>query len=103
MGSIIASSSSQSRVGSIKVRSEQFIYRGQPCSFCQGSRYLTCMNNTCQCPAHTFFDGTLCQSQKLLGADCNNNTECRLDQNYTCLPRQQCGRKYQYFFPFKSL
>jgi hypothetical protein len=94
MGSIVVSASSQSRVGSIKLRSEQFVNLGQPCSSCLGSRYLTCANNTCQCPAHTYFDGSICQSQKLLGDDCGNNTECRNDLNYTCLPRMQCGCKY---------
>jgi hypothetical protein len=94
MGSIVASSSSQSYVGSIQLNADQFVYHGQPCSSCPGSRYLTCVNSTCQCQPHTYFDGSICQSQTLLGSGCSNNTECRSDLNYTCLPRQQCGRKY---------
>jgi hypothetical protein len=94
MGSIVASSSSQSYVGSIQINADQFVYHGQPCSSCLRSRYLTCLNNTCQCQSHTYFDGSICQSQKLLGDGCSNSTECRSDLNYTCLPRQQCGRKY---------
>jgi hypothetical protein len=94
MGSIVVSSSSQSRVGSINLLPAQFVNHGQGCSFCQGSRYLTCMNGSCQCPIHTYFDGSICESQKLLGGICGNNTECRSDLNYTCLSRQQCGRKY---------
>jgi hypothetical protein len=94
MGSIITSSSSLSRVGTIDLYPEQFTDHGQPCSFCQESRYLTCINSTCQCLTHTFFDGSICQSQKLLGANCTNNIECRLDLNYTCLSNQQCGGKY---------
>jgi len=94
MGSIVASSSSQSRVGSIQIHPNQFATHGQPCSFCLGSRYLTCMNGTCQCEPHTYFDGSICESQKLLGDDCSNSTECRTDLNYTCLSRMQCGRKY---------
>lgn len=104
MGSIVASSSSQSRVGSIKLHPDQFVNRGLACSFCQGSRYLTCTNNTCQCQPHTYFDGSICQSQKLLGGDCGNTTECRSDLNYTCLSRQQCGRKYYCsFFAFEEM
>ncbi|CAF1465873.1 unnamed protein product [Adineta ricciae] len=91
MGSIENSSSSQMRVGSRKFSPQQFINRGQSCSFCQGSRYLQCLNNTCQCQQNTYFDGTMCQSQKLLGAPCYNASECRQDLNYTCLARQQCG------------
>ena len=66
MGSIVVSASSHSRVGSRKLRPEQFVNVGQVCSSCQESRYLTCVNNTCQCPTHTYFDGSICQSQKLL-------------------------------------
>ncbi|CAF3674483.1 unnamed protein product, partial [Adineta steineri] len=91
MGSIVPSSSSQSRVGSRKYNAEQFINHGQSCSLCEGSRYMRCINNTCHCEIHTYFDGTICQSQKLLGDVCMNSTECRSDLNYTCLPRQQCG------------
>jgi hypothetical protein len=94
MGSIIVSSSSQSRVGSIKILPAQFVNYGQGCSSCQGSRYLTCMNGSCQCPIHTYFDGSICESQKLLGDNCGNNTECRSDLNYTCVSQMQCGRKY---------
>jgi hypothetical protein len=96
MGSIVASSSCQSYVGYVELNPEQFTYQGQPCSFCEGSRYLTCINSTCQCQPHTFFDGSICRSQKLLGTGCINGTECRMDLNFTCLPRQQCGRKYCY-------
>jgi len=94
MGVVVASTSSLSRVGSIELRPELFANEGQPCSFCQGSRYLRCINDTCQCQPNTFFDGSMCQSQKLLGSECINSTECRNDLNYTCLPRQQCGREY---------
>jgi hypothetical protein len=93
LGSLITSTSTGSRVGSIQLLPEYFASQGQPCSFCQGSRYLTCINVTCQCPPHTYFDGSMCQSQKLFGTVCNISTECRMDLNYTCLSRQQCGRK----------
>ncbi|CAF1256930.1 unnamed protein product [Adineta ricciae] len=90
-GSIIASTSMQSRVGSIQVSPAQFAARGAPCSSCQGNRYLVCINATCQCPPHTYFDDSICKSQKLLGAKCNMSYACRTDLNYTCLPRKQCG------------
>ncbi|CAF1221759.1 unnamed protein product [Adineta steineri] len=91
MGSIVPSSSPQSRVGSRKYNVEQFLNHGQSCSLCEGSRYMRCINNTCQCEMNTYFDGLICQSQKLLGDVCMNSTECRHDLNYTCLPREQCG------------
>ena len=92
-GSFVPSSSSQSVVGSIALSPAQFTSFGQSCSFCQDSRYLQCINATCQCQSNTYFDGVICRSQKLLGDACLNTTDCRIDLNYTCLPRQQCGRK----------
>lgn len=97
-GSIISSFSSQSVVGSIAFNPAQFISYRQSCSFCQGSRYLQCINKTCQCQSNTYFDGSICRSQKLLGGTCINTTDCRIDRNYSCLPRQQCGRKYFILF-----
>ncbi|CAF0901428.1 unnamed protein product [Adineta steineri] len=90
-GSIISSSLSQSVVGSIELDSTQFDSYGKSCLFCQGSRYLKCINSSCQCQSNTYFDGSICRSQKLLGSQCINETDCRTDLNYTCLPRLQCG------------
>ena len=84
----------ESVVGYIRISLDSFNTIGQSCSACQNSRYLTCINDICTCPIRTYFDGWKCQSQKLLGDFCVNQTECRVDLNYTCLPRQQCGREY---------
>lgn len=84
----------QSVVGSIELNAELFGAHGQPCSSCQQNRFLSCINGSCQCPSRTYFDGSICQSQKVLGNRCVNATECRQDLNYTCLPRQQCGREF---------
>jgi hypothetical protein len=94
MGCLVSSISPQSRVGSLKYSAAYFAHRGQPCSFCEHSRYLTCVSGTCQCYPHSFFDGSLCQSQKLMGAACNTTAECRTDLNYTCPPSMTCARKY---------
>jgi hypothetical protein len=94
MGSIIASSSSLSIVGSIQLTSDQFSSQGLPCSFCAIDRYLICINSSCQCPPRTYFDGSICRSQNIVGGQCTNDTDCRTDLNLTCLPRKQCGRKF---------
>jgi sugar lactone lactonase YvrE len=93
-GTIIASSSPLSIVELIQLMPEQFSSKGRPCSFCEYSRYLTCINSTCQCPSRTYFDGSICRSQSLIGGQCINETDCRIDLNLTCLPRKQCGRKF---------
>jgi hypothetical protein len=94
MGSIIASSSTLSRVGLMELISQQFSNKGRSCSYCEYSRYLTCINSTCQCPSRTYFDRSICHSQNLIGGQCINETDCRIDLNLTCLPRQQCGGKF---------
>jgi hypothetical protein len=96
MGSIITSSSSLSIVGLIQIVPAYFSSIGLPCSFCKQSRYLICLNSTCQCPASTYFDGSICRSQNLIGSQCINEINCRMDLNMTCLPRQQCGRKFYF-------
>lgn len=88
-GSMIASNNS--RVGTKVISSDQYINYNKICSQCAGSRYLRCANVSCQCPKLTYFDGSICRSQKLLGQICYNNSECRNDLNYTCLARMQCG------------
>ena len=98
MGSIILSSPSiQSYVGSMKIECSQFVSYGQECSSCVGSRYLECVNDICQCPAKTFFDGSICRSEKLADDQCLDSSECRGDLNYTCQLNMTCGGKCSYF------
>ena len=94
IGSVVPSPSSpSSRVGSMKIEAVQFMSHGQACSSCVGSRYLDCANNTCQCPTKTFFDGSICRSEKLLGNQCAADSECRADLNYTCQLSMTCAGK----------
>ncbi|CAF4048940.1 unnamed protein product, partial [Adineta steineri] len=77
-GSIV-SAAPTSRVGFIKYSSLYFIAINQPCTQCIESRYLTCLNNTCQCPAHSFYNGSQCENQRYENASCLNNDWCRQD------------------------
>ena len=96
-GKLIASNSSSSTVGSIELVPYLFAARNQPCSACADSRYLACMNGTCQCPLNTYFDGSVCRSSQYgLGVYCEETSWCRAGFNYTCLPRKQCGRKFRF-------
>jgi hypothetical protein len=51
----------------------------QPCSQCSENRYMTCSNNTCQCPLHSFWNGSLCENQRYENASCLNDEWCRND------------------------
>ncbi|CAF0894873.1 unnamed protein product [Adineta steineri] len=90
-GEVVPSVSSQSVCGSIKLIMENFADYGGPCSICDGSRYLTCINLTCQCQPNTFFNGSMCRSQKLIGGGCTSDNQCRNDLNLKCLLNNQCG------------
>lgn len=48
------------------------------------NRYLQCINNTCQCPPNTYWNGRICLNQKYNGSSCNFSSECRQDLNLTC-------------------
>ncbi|CAF0780857.1 unnamed protein product [Adineta steineri] len=90
-GSIITSVSSQSICGSFQMTMNDFVDYGRPCSMCDHNRYLICINSSCQCQSHTYFDGSICRSQKLNGARCGSDVECRNDINLTCLMNIECG------------
>ncbi len=93
-GQIIPStSSSKSIVGSMKLAPELFTSYGQSCSQCVGNPFFTCINGTCQCALHSYFDGSMCKLQQFTGAQCNSSNACRTDLNLTCLQFFQCGRK----------
>ena len=91
------SSGSTSIVGSVSLTHQQFTSFNQtPCStFCSNDPYLSCSsNNTCQCAARTYWDGSMCRPQKLIGASCTGDNECRSDLGFVCLQFFQCGREY---------
>ncbi|CAF0839620.1 unnamed protein product [Adineta steineri] len=90
-GLVVASLSPPSVCGWIKLDMSDFANYGSPCSTCEDSRYLTCINATCQCQPHTFFNGSMCLSQKLNGTGCTSDNQCRNDLNLTCLSHMQCG------------
>lgn len=93
-GLVVPSYSSDSRYGYIQLTVKDFINHGQSCSYCENHRYMTCINSTCQCQIHTYFDGSICRSQKLNGSGCSSDIECRSDMNLTCSSNNQCSCKY---------
>jgi hypothetical protein len=95
-GIIAASLSPQSICGSIQLTVNDFADYGRACSSCEGSRYLTCINSTWQCQLHTYFNGSICVSQKVNGGECTDDIQCRHDLNLTCQSNMQCGRKYNH-------
>jgi hypothetical protein len=90
MGSLISSSSSDSRVCTVQPRPSLFMEHGQPCSsICRNTRYLVCnVNSTCECLPHFYWHAAsgMCLAQRSVsGASCIKGMNmCRRDLNLTC-------------------
>jgi hypothetical protein len=87
-GSIISSSSSTSVVGTVRISSTLYSSTyDQPCQACQQDRYEVCSTNTstCQCPDHTYWNGSVCALQLFENETCGQVNSCRSDLNLSCL------------------
>ena len=80
-----------SRIGAIiydiSVAPQLYSSYDQTCDHCSigRNRYLQCIDNTCQCPIHTFWNGQLCLNQLYNGSNCSSSaSSCRQDLNLTC-------------------
>ncbi|CAF1077668.1 unnamed protein product, partial [Didymodactylos carnosus] len=83
---------STSRVGSIAYTQQLYLVYNQTCNQCQINRYLLCINNTCQCPPHTYWNGSMCLNQGYNGSSCQNGEWCRNDKNITCSSSHLCDQ-----------
>ena len=86
-GSIVPCNSSTSIVGTVILSSLLFAtMHNQSCETCQESRYEICSpsSSTCQCPSHTFWNGSVCLLQLFVNASCSQTNDCRTDLNLTC-------------------
>lgn len=101
-GSIIASHLFNSIVMGVAFSS--YMYNttyNQPCQACTDSRYEQCINNICQCPPHTYWNGYQCLIQLFVNQTCSDTNACRNDLNLTCLPCYQntftrCAGKFYF-------
>ncbi len=86
-GSIISSSSSTSIVGTVIISSTLYSStHNESCQSCQQTRYEVCSANTstCQCPTHTYWNGSVCALQLFVNDACGQSDACRSDLNLTC-------------------
>lgn len=93
----ITSLSTTSRVGSLEYFPVFFIAFNQPCSQCTENRYLICLNNTCQCVLHSFWNESVCQNQRYENASCLTDEWCRNDPfGLICSVANVCTRKIRH-------
>jgi hypothetical protein len=92
-GTVITNSTySSSRIGAIRynttLTSHSFSSYNQTCDQCGigQNRYLQCVNDTCQCPVNTYWNGQTCLNQLYNGSNCSHtfSSPCRQDLNLTC-------------------
>ena len=91
-GTVITNVSlSSSRVGAIRYNTTEtkrsYSPYNQTCDQCsQGTnRYLQCVNNTCQCPTNSYWNGEMCLNQLYEKAACPyGSVSCRQDLNLSC-------------------
>lgn len=86
-GSIISSSSLSSIVGIEQISSDLYLpIHNQTCSYCVNNRYEICSidTNSCQCPSHTYWNGSICLLKLFKNQKCNDINACRNDLNLTC-------------------
>ena len=86
-GSIISSASTTSVVGTVRIGSSLYSsIHDQSCQSCQEDRYEACSSNTttCQCPLHTYWDGSICALQLFQNDVCSQPDMCRSDLNLNC-------------------
>ena len=86
-GSIVPSTSPASIVGSVYLSPALFLpVYNQPCQTCEENRYVLCPSNTaaCQCPSHTYWNGSMCLLQLIGNSTCSQADACRMDLNLTC-------------------
>ncbi|CAF3482514.1 unnamed protein product [Rotaria socialis] len=87
-GAIITMASQTSIVGSMILSASLYASMyNQSCSACQGNRYQTCSSNTntCQCPGHSYWNGSMCPLQLFENATCSQIDACRSDLNLSCI------------------
>ena len=83
-----------SNVGFLKNIPAFFTAFHQPCSKCAKNRYLTCSNSTCECPLHSFWNGSQCGNQRYENASCLSDEWCRNDPfGLICSMSQICISK----------
>jgi hypothetical protein len=88
-GTIINGSS---KIGNIPLDAQFFLNTyNASCSSCINNRYFVCgSDNSCQCPTHTFWNGSICENQLYQGSWCNNNSSCRTDLGLMCIAGNVC-------------
>ncbi|CAF1287301.1 unnamed protein product [Adineta steineri] len=74
-------------VGWIEMDASMFTLYNATSDQCINNRFLYSdpISGRCECPTHTFYDGSMCLNQRFAGDTCTSNSWCRTDLNINCI------------------
>ena len=99
-GQIANDPSLRSQVGQVQLLPDFYRAINQTCNHCNTNRYLTCIDDLCQCPWNTFWNGLICEKERYAGEFCTNNKQCRTDTYHlTCVSTKVCTSKGWFTLP----
>jgi hypothetical protein len=95
-GTLVSTSLSSSVVGWINIPPSAYNMYNASSDQCVNNRFLISDTSSglCQCPIHTFWNGSMCLNQRYAGEVCQNNNWCRTDLNISCFMSVCDGKKY---------
>ena len=83
-----------SAVGYILLNPSMFTLYNASNDQCADSRFLDSetLSGFCECPVHTFWNGSLCLNQRFVNDSCANNRWCRDDLSLNCTSSKCVGK-----------
>lgn len=90
----ILSTVSTSTVGWVNLNSSMFSSYNASNDQCVNNRFLDSetLSGRCDCPIHTFWNGSICLNQRFVNDTCQNDSWCRTDLWIKCLASKCVGK-----------
>jgi hypothetical protein len=95
-GTILPAPFSSVVVGWINIDASMYYSYNATYDKCVNNRFLysNILTNLCECPIHTFWNGSMCLNQRYTGDVCESDNWCRTDLNIECISLVCVGKKY---------
>ena len=81
-------------VGWINLKPSAFSLHNASNDRCVDNRFLDSDTSSgrCECPIHTFWNGSMCLNQRFINGNCTNNNWCRIDLWMNCTSMKCVGK-----------
>ena len=103
-GTLMSTSLLSSVVGWVNIPPSAYNMYNAASDQCINNRFLysDISSGLCECPIHTFWNGSMCLNERYAGEICQNNNWCRIDLNISCFLSVCDGKKNIHLLKFKS-